>query len=56
MAGPSNFKDNRPAHLLAKLMNEELETHINPAALRLFIKANWERVHVLAHAIHEGKK
>jgi hypothetical protein len=41
---------------LARLMERELnypEGHINPVALRLFIKAYWSRVSMLAHAIHE---
>ena len=41
---------------LARLVERQLgyqEGHIDPAALRLFIKAYWTRISVFAHTIHE---
>lgn len=43
---------------LARLMERELgydRGHIDNVALRLFIKAYWDRVSTLAHAIHDGE-
>jgi hypothetical protein len=41
---------------LARLMERQLgyvEGHIDPIALRLFIRAYWSRVHKWAHEIHD---
>lgn len=41
---------------LARLMERQLgypEGHIDPIALRLFIRAYWSRVSKYAHTIHE---
>lgn len=41
---------------LARLMERQLgyaEGHIDPIALRLFIRAYWSRVSTYAHAIHD---
>ena len=41
---------------LARLMERQLgyqEGHIDPIALRLFIRAYWTRVSTYAHAIHD---
>lgn len=43
---------------LARLMERQLgydEGHIDPVALRLFIRAYWSRVSAFAHAIHEER-
>lgn len=42
---------------LARLIERELgysAGHIDSVALRLFIKANWDQVALLAHKIHES--
>ena len=39
----------------SKLPHKDLGVDINPQALRLFILMRWDRVSVLAHAIHERK-
>lgn len=44
------------ARQLARLMERQLgycEGHIDPIALRLFIRAYWKRVSDFAHTIHE---
>lgn len=44
------------AKSLARLMERQLgysEGHIDPIALRLFIRAYWSRVTTYAHAIHD---
>jgi len=41
---------------LARLMERQLdyaEGHIDNVALRLFVRAYWDRISLLAHAIHE---
>jgi hypothetical protein len=43
---------------LARLMERQLnyqEGHIDNVALRLFVRAYWDRICVYAHAIHEAK-
>lgn len=42
-----------PEQTLAEAMKKDLGVDISPQALRLFILARWDRVTVLAHAIHE---
>lgn len=44
-----------PERRLAALLKVETGVVIDPAALRMFIRAKWERVSVLAHRIHEAK-
>jgi hypothetical protein len=44
------------ARQLARLMERQLgyvEGHIDPVALRLFVRAYWSRIAPLAHAIHD---
>jgi hypothetical protein len=42
-----------PAEIsLAKLLKDDLGVEINPQALRMFIRARWDRVSLLAHVIH----
>jgi hypothetical protein len=46
------------AEELARLMERQLgyqEGHIDSVAFRLFIKAYWSRVSMLAHAIHNAE-
>jgi hypothetical protein len=46
----------RAARELASLMEKQLgyvDGHIDSIALRLFIRAYWNRVSVLAHTIHD---
>lgn len=44
-----------PAEKLASLLEKETGTRIDARMLRLFIKAKWDRITVLAHAIHEAE-
>lgn len=41
------------ASLLTNLMNNNLDTTINPIAMRLFIIAHWNKIKLCAHRIHE---
>lgn len=41
------------ASLLTNLMNNKLDTTIDPVAMRLFIVAHWSKVKLYAHRIHE---
>lgn len=42
-----------PAHRLSDLIEKETGARIEPKLLRLFLKAKWERITPLAHAIHD---
>jgi hypothetical protein len=54
MCDPKSFKPGRPAEdQIADLMRKEMGVQINPQALRMFIRANWRSVSVLAHCIHD---
>lgn len=44
----------KPEQKLADLMRRELDITIDPIALRLFLRGNWDRVAGLAHAIHDA--
>lgn len=44
-----------PEETLAKAFKEDLGVDIHPQALRMFIRARWNRISVLAHAIHDGE-
>lgn len=39
---------------LSDLMRRELGVSINDKALRVFIRAHWKKVSMLAHAIHDA--
>ena len=43
---------------LAELMQRDLGVTVTPRELRMFIRANWRKLSVLAHAIHgsEGQR
>lgn len=46
------------ARQLARLMERQLgyaDGHIDPVALRLFIRAYWSRVSAFAHTIHDER-
>lgn len=47
-----------PEQSLADLMSRDLGVTIIPRELRMFIRANWRKVSVYAHAIHcsEGQR
>lgn len=45
----------KPEAALSRLLGEELGVHINPQALRIFIRSRWGQVCKLAHAIHGSK-
>lgn len=54
--GAPPLRPDDAAEYLARLMERQLgyaEGHIDPIALRLFIRAYWSRVSVYAHAIHD---
>jgi len=38
---------------LATLMLREMDVEVNPKVLRMFIRAHWTKISLLAHAIHE---
>lgn len=40
---------------MAKMFREDLGITIDPVALRMFIRARFDRLAPLAHRIHEGK-
>lgn len=44
----------KPEILLAKCFRDDLGVDINPQALRMFIRARWDRISCLGHKIHEG--
>lgn len=41
-----------PEKTLAEVMKRDLNVEVSPEALRLFILMRWDRVSLLAHAIH----
>jgi hypothetical protein len=41
--------------VMAKMFREDLGITIDPVALRMFIRARFDRLAPLAHRIHEGK-
>ena len=45
-----------PEDTLSVAIKADLGVEIDPKALRLFILMRWDRVTVLAHAIHERGK
>lgn len=47
-----------PEEALADLMTRDLGVTIAPRELRMFIRANWRKVSLYAHAIHgsEGQR
>jgi hypothetical protein len=52
MCDPTSGEGKRPHYRLADLIERELDVRVDPAALRLFLRANWESVTRLAHLIH----
>lgn len=44
-----------PEVLLAQAFKDDLGIHMDPQALRIFIRWRWDRIQKLAHSIHEGK-
>ncbi len=38
---------------LSELMKREMDVSVNPKVLRMFIRAHWSKISMLAHAIHE---
>lgn len=42
-----------PEEKLAKLMREDLGVNVSARELRMFLRANWEKVSLYAHRIHE---
>lgn len=42
-----------PAHVLSRLMGDNMGVDIRPELLRLFIKFHWSKIAALAHKIHE---
>lgn len=56
LARPKEEAAHKAARDLARLMERQLgyiEGHIDPIALRLFIRAYWNRIAHCAHTIHE---
>ena len=47
--------DLAPEVWLSCMLRTELGVHVEPQALRLFIRYHWGSIHKLAHEIHEGK-
>lgn len=43
-----------PAERLSDLIEKETGARIEPKLLRLFIKAKWDRITSLSHAIHDA--
>lgn len=53
--GPASETPKEAARKLVRLMEKQLgyeEGHIDPIALRLFLRAYWDRVSHFAHIIH----
>lgn len=42
-----------PKVLLAQAFKDDLGVDMHPQALRMFIRARWDRVSTLAHKIHD---
>lgn len=51
-ARQAGFGVQAPEHRLSDLIAHELGTRIDPAALRILIRAHWPEVAGLAHEIH----
>jgi len=45
--------EGKPHELLAQVLKDELGVTVDPHALRLLLIHRWDRVAVLAHAIHD---
>lgn len=54
MCDPSKQNLKTPAELLSALIAKETGANIEPKLLRLFVKAKWDRITTLAHAIHDA--
>lgn len=53
--GPGNCEDKRaPEVILAEAIKNDLGVSVDPQALRVFIRWRWDRLHRLAHKIHEA--
>lgn len=46
----------KPHELLAQVLKDELNVSVDPNALRLLLLHRWDRIAVLAHAIHDRGK
>lgn len=42
--------------IMVDMIREDLGVSIEPQAWRMFLRHRWERIHVMAHRIHEGKR
>jgi hypothetical protein len=51
----SRVSDRAPEEKLASLMLRELGSSVDKRALRLFIKAHWNKITKLAHEIHDAE-
>jgi hypothetical protein len=54
MCEPAPRPINSPERKLARLFERDLEVHISPASLRMFIRCNWRLLKTYGHAIHEA--
>lgn len=55
MCGNSDDYSRRmPEQMLSDAIRRELGVHIDPQALRMFIRSHWTTVSVTAHRIHEA--
>ena len=50
-------EDNRSSErIMVDMIKQDLGVEINAQAWRMFVRHRWDRINVLAHRIHEGKK
>lgn len=42
-----------PEYQLAALLSDDLNIYVNPQALRVFLRARWDKVSKLAHEVHD---
>ena len=52
MGKPINPEFEAPEKAMARLIKSELGIEIAPEAIRILIRAKWNRIQGLAHAIH----
>lgn len=49
-----DYQPASPEQTLSEALRRELGVHIDPQALRIFIRTHWRTVSVAAHRIHDA--
>jgi hypothetical protein len=53
----TSVHDNRTSEqVMSDMMRDDLGINVDPQAWRMFLRYRWNRLTMLAHRIHEGKR